>query len=288
MERHSHRGLLGLVFCVALLGVAGSSAVSPTSAFACTPTTNPDASKTCTDSQMVPCPTVFMGTTSGYSAIFIRQDALNITHQFSLACPGSGLSETFDPNASSPTPPSGERTARDDFTATCNLMGGCAGGMQMATFTVNYFDPSSGGGSTGGETPTLPPSASSLIVPPKVWVGPKQGEGEVPFDVEVEHLPPSDLTDWFLFAFLGAHPVKPKSRSLAAATVAKRVTIGTLSNVHLGADQKKGVMPLKLNGKGLKALRALGKLTVTAQGKFSNAAGSTPVTRKLKLVAKKK
>ena len=282
-----HWGLLGLVLVTVLIGVGAGSAIAPGSAFACTATNNPDGSHTCMDTQMVPCPTVFNGTTSGFSVLFIPQGSPNITHTFSLACPGSGLVETFDPNASMPAPPSGDQTARDDFVATCNLMGGCAGGTQAATFSVNYFDPApppGGGGGTAGGSALVPPNILDVIIASKVKVDAKTGTGEV----EVEYVKPEDLdmTDWLLKTFFGAHPVKPKKQSLAVASPAKRVIIGTLSDAHVAAGQKRTVMHLKLNGKGRKALGALGKLSTTAQGTLSNSAGSTPLTTKLKLVAK--
>jgi hypothetical protein len=74
---------------------------------------------------------------------------------------------------------------------------------------------------------------------------------------------------------------------VAGATRTKRVTIGTLSDAHFAPGQKRAVMQLKLNGKGLKALRAAGTLAASAQGTFSNSAGGTPVTKKLKLILKR-
>jgi hypothetical protein len=275
---------LGIVLVIVLMGASARSAVSPSSALACTATNEPNGSHNCTDTQMVPCPTAFNGTTSGFSALFIPQGSTTITHQFTLPCPGSGLSETFDPNAPMPVPPSGDQTARDDFTATCNLMGGCAGGTEMATFTVNFFDPPPPGGGGGGGGPILAPNADYVTLAKLVEVDPKTGSGELEF--EFNKLEDYDLTDWFLKAFLGANPGHLKKSSLAVASRAKQVTIGTLADTHVASSQSRAVMRLKLNGRGRKALRALGKLKATAHGTLSNAAGSTAITRKLKLVAK--
>jgi hypothetical protein len=279
-----HRGgLLGIVLVVVLLGAGTFSAASPSEALACAATNNPDGSHTCSDTFSVTCPTSNGGTTSGFAVFFVPQGSVNIGHQFSLACPGSGISETFDPNAAMPSPPAGDRTVRDDFVVTCNQMGGCGGGLLPATYTVTYNDPTFGGGSTTFVAPgpnwISLPTAPILVKKKKADVLVSWAILDPNFDTEQG----LDLGDAFLFLLGGA---LPKGNDKAGGSSAKKVLVGTLASTHL-AGAKGTSVALLLNGKGAAALRAAGKLTVRVTATLRDPAGSASFSGRLRLVAKK-
>jgi len=77
---------------------------------------------------------------------------------------------------------------------------------------------------------------------------------------------------------------KPQPRSAVSAAKGKVRMGGTLKGSHPAGLP--GTLTLQLNGRAKRALLAAGKLNVTIRATISNAAGSTPFTGKLKLVAK--
>jgi hypothetical protein len=276
-------GLLGIVLVVVLLGAGTFSAASPSTAFGCAATNNPDGSHTCSDTFSVTCPTTNMGTTSGFAVFYIPQGSVNIGHQFSLACPGSGISETFDSNAAMPSPPAGDRTVRDDFVVTCNQLGGCGGGLLPATYTVTYNDPTFGGGSTTFVAPG--PNWISLPTTP-ILVKKKEADVLVDWallDPNFDKEQGLDLADAFLFVLGGQ---LPKAKAQAEASKGKRVLVGSLANTHLHG-QKGTLVHLRLNKRGAAALAAAHKLRVQVTATLKNAAGSAPFSGTLRLIAKK-
>ena len=267
---------LGLLFVISLLGVAALSAPGASAIPGCTD--NPDGTHTCTSSipnpPGVPCPTTFNGTTSISPGLvlFIPAGSVIQSHQLILQCPGSTVTENFDPNASSPPPSSGDQTVRDDFTVTCNQGGGCAGGHQAATLEVTYSDLF--GVATG---PKAPPSPTDVKFDPKAEV--------------------KDFRDWTIgtenltgydegLTLLAIYLEKGFSKNRSADAAAKQVPAGTLNDTMIPAGKSVTVTG-RLNGRGRRALLAAGKLRVILRGTLTNSVGSTPFSAKLKLVLSK-
>jgi hypothetical protein len=280
MRKKGQRGLLGVVFVVALLGIGAFSAISPSTASACTVVTNPDGSKTCTSDQFSdPC-----NVPGAFIVDYIPNDATIVDHEIthSPACAGATIVDgTLEDNVTGFSPPPGHRAVRVQYTITCNSPP-CMGST-TSTLSITYTQPSSGGGSGGsGGNSSSPPPASAAGMPTTHPVDPKTGRAVIEFQLsEGDTINQTyDLTEVLMF-FIGGGA--PKSMTLAAATG----TAGTIADAHHAPGERTIRTTLKLNGKGRKALRAKGKLRVTMSGKLKNAAGSTPFSGTLKLVAKK-
>jgi hypothetical protein len=285
------RGLTAVLVVSALAGAGLLSALSPSPAFACSPTTNLDGSKTCSGPSFsdVPCPaaTGSGNAVTAFAVQFIPGDATVISHLLSIVpgCQNATVVESFDPNAPSPSPPTGEKTAKDSYTITCNTLPCGPGTNPTTTFSVTFTQPTGGGGGGGGaSTPKSPPPATAVILPGKVLVDPATGKAviDLRFTPEPDEY---DLSDMVIIILTNGG-LKPEERAALAAK-SKKVNIGSLANTHVAAGQTSAQIPLQLNGKGRKALRGSGTLHVTIRATLGNSAGSTPFSGKLKLVAKK-
>jgi hypothetical protein len=164
------------------------------------------------------------------------------------------------------------------------------------SFDTSPFYPDNAGGTIKASTqpaqpitgpaptssPLPPPFSDSVGLTSTVRVNPKTGKGLA--TVEVHRPFDGDLTEAVLYgSFLtGAH-----ARSQAVQSKAKRVQVGTLADTHISASQTSVRVPLQLNGRGRRALGAVGKLKVAARAILKNSAGNAPVAAKLKLVAAK-
>jgi hypothetical protein len=177
-------GLVAVVVTLVLLGSALLSALGPSSALACSPTTNPDGSKTCTGSSFsFPCPTSAGGSTTIFDIINVPVAATVTGHTLTFSpnppCTNAtAVEQSFEDNATSqnpdasfPNPGPGEKAVRVIYKITCNTTP-CAGS-PSATFKVDFTVPS-GGGSGGSASP----SAVQLPTVPPVKVDNK-GNGQI-------------------------------------------------------------------------------------------------------------
>ena len=247
-----------LILILSLLCLAGLSVSSSGSALGDV-TNNPDGSHTVTatfpNPPGFPCPSTFHGTTSTSLSAFVPRGARIVSHQliFNPPCSGSGVTDSFNPDASEPPAAADDQTARDDFTVTCEQMGGCAVGSVSVTLEVTYFDP------------VPPPLPSDVVLPKKVGVDPQSGKGEL--RIHTNGATPLAIDRPALLRQKGHSPCSRTD--------------------HVPLNDARPLFNFKLNDKCLKTLDGKGKLTVRFDATLRNSAGSVPFTRKLKLVKKK-
>ena len=263
-----------------LLCITGLSAASATSALGDI-TTNPDGSHTATvtfpNPPGFPCPSTFNGTTSTSLSVFVPRGAQIVSHvlTFNPPCPGSGVTDSFNPDASDPPPAADDQTTRDDFIVTCQQMGGCAGGSVSVTLEVTYFDPL---------TSLLPPAENQITAPQKVKVKKNEAKFRVYYLDWVGDAAASrdlDLTDAVMVALGGAL----QQREVFAAKRARPVNVATAPDAHVSKGQST-LVSFRLNARGRKAIAARGSLTVTLHMTLRSAGGSAPYAARMKLVKK--
>jgi hypothetical protein len=221
----------------ALLGAGWVVAGAPSSALGDL-TTNPDGSHTATvtfpNPPGFPCPSTFNGTTSTSLSVFVPLGAHIVSHQltFNPPCAGTGVGETFNPNASDPPPAADDQTARDDFTVTCTTMGGCGSGVSEVTLAVTYFDP---------VAPPLPANPLKLQ-------GTARFRGDNPNSSILATLTPGlpdvDLVD----AHIWSVPKRSKKHK------AKPVRLGSVPDTHIPAGTQSVRLKVHLTRKGEKLL----------------------------------
>lgn len=250
---------IGLLIA-SLLCITGLSAACITTALGDV-TTNPDGSHTVTaafpNPPGFPCPTSFNGTTSTSMSAFVPSGARIVSHRliFNPPCPGSAVTETFNPNASDPPPAPDDQTARDDFTVTCQQMGGCAGGHVSVTLEVTYFDP------------VAPPLPQDVVIPKTAKVDPKSGKGELRIRSDSEIADELDRISMDALRRPCWRHYRPWRISPPEGTT--------------------GWLHFKLNERCLMTLDRKGTLRVVFDATLRNSAGHVPFTRKLKLVKKR-
>jgi hypothetical protein len=147
-------GTLAVLFSTAALAMAFQGFADPAEALAgCgSLTTNPNGSKTCTNSiPDIGCPsaTGAGNAVTGYVITNLPQTDVVLSHLLSLGtpCPNATVNESFEENATTqnpdmtfPNPPIGEKAARDIYTITCNTMPCAPGPLGTTTFAVTYSD----------------------------------------------------------------------------------------------------------------------------------------------------
>jgi hypothetical protein len=286
----SYRPRLALLLPLALIGVLSLLGVRAPRALACTPTHNPDGSYTCSQSHSdVGCP-LSPGSVTAFAAEEIPADAAVTGYKLSFApdppCNNATVSEAgFDANASTPSPPAGEKTARLDYKITCNATPCGPGTNPRTSFSVVFTRPGK-------------PDPAGLIAPKTVKVGLRS-----PILMDFLTREDDQFKDWdcidflwygvtFTTGYTAPYPSHRASARRGFVPLQKRkkklIKIGSSARVHHSAGRSFVRMTLTLNARGRKALAAAGKLQAIVKGRLRNAAGSVPFTAHVKLVKRKK
>lgn len=261
-----------------VLALAGWSGASPDSAFGCVAVTNPDGSKTCTETYSdVPCPatTGVPGQIVAYAYHGIPKGATDVTHSLTFMptphCNNATLTQSFNPNASGPNPDAStptvganEQVARVIYTTTCNMMP-CGPANPTTTFAVTYRDP------------LRAPRASDVDFDKLAESSKKDLEVVAQMGEELASGGPMDLTDLVIYTASG---VKPKK---FAAPAAKRRVAGRAPNVSAPIGTRSVTLRFRLKKAAKAALASAGKLQVTIEGRISNTAGSATFSAKVKV-----
>ena len=249
------KGRPGLLLITSLVCAVGLSLAGLGSALG--DTTNPDGSHTATATipvpPGVPCPMTFNGTTSISPglAVVIPSASTIVSHLLSLNCPGSTVTESFDPNASSPAPGPGDRTVRDDFSVKCVQGGGCAGGSVPASLDVTYTVPGTSSGS--------PPDSHSLVLGVYAFFRGHNRNSSMLATLATGQ-PDLDLLEGAVMWRAKRHKAKP-------------LRIGSIPDTHIPAGTQTIRIPVRLTSRGERFLDLLGKLKVTVTGKLESRFG---------------